>query len=39
MASPTDPSWAAPAQLTGVIAALGYVGKKGPNWFNWKLTW
>ncbi len=27
MASPADPSWAAPALLTGVIAALGYVGK------------
>ena len=27
MASPADPSWAAPALLTGFIAALGYVGK------------
>lgn len=27
MASPADPSWAAPALLTGDIAALGDVGK------------
>ena len=27
MATPADPSWAAPAILTGFIAALGYVGK------------